>query len=61
VYCKGGGLRLSISACYSCEIALNVGLSIAFSGMYVRLKRAREKAGEVHNTKACIRDDETPH
>jgi hypothetical protein len=51
------GLRLTIFACHSWEMALSAGLDASFDNMQDR-KGTREKAGEVNSTKAYVTDDE---
>jgi hypothetical protein len=45
---KSDGVRLHI-ACYSWEIASNIGLNVSFENM-CDWKEMREKAGEVNST-----------
>lgn len=57
---KGNGLRVTISACSSCEMALNVCLYLSSNNTQDR-KGIREKSGEVNSTKAYITNDGTCH
>lgn len=54
---KGQNLRVTVYACYSLEVALNVGPKLSFSGMQ-DWKIIRQKTGEAHSTKAYITNDE---
>jgi hypothetical protein len=51
IYCTIKRRRFTINACYSWEMALNVG--------FEDWKGIREKAGEVNSTKACITDSKS--
>jgi hypothetical protein len=55
---KGGSLQLTIYACYSWEIALNIGPDASFNNMQ-DWKGIPEKAREVTSMKASITNDKT--
>jgi hypothetical protein len=50
-------LRLTIYACYTGEIVLNVNLDGLLDNMF-KCKRIREKAEEINSTKVCISNNE---
>jgi hypothetical protein len=57
---KADCLRLNICACYSWEMALNVGLEVSFDNMK-DWKGIRQKYKEVYSTKSWTTSDETSH
>jgi hypothetical protein len=54
---KRDDLRLNICACYSWEIALDVGLDASFDNTQ-DCKGIQEKAGEINNMKAYMTNHE---
>jgi hypothetical protein len=53
---KRDGLRFTTCACYSWEMALNVGLDVPFDNMQ-NWKEIQEQAREIKNAKAYITTD----
>lgn len=54
------GLRLTVCACYSWEMSLNVSLDASFDNVQ-DCKGIQENAGQVNDMKVYVTNDETSH